>query len=518
MVDETSDASVASKQDSPLQEGGEQELTKGDNPIPSITKGEVGYTGLTVLGGQILEECSHELRWPQCIETFKKMEKDASIAPALDLVEMMIARVPWSVKIPEGFEEELKQKAQFLRQNMDDMAHPWSTFIKQASTFNRYGFCVTEKVYRYRRKEKGSKYNDGLIGIHKLPIRSQDSITGWVYSRKGRTLAGLIQEVQLPTDSTTQGSDFVNSTSLTSPAPELQEVKLPRKKFLLFRNNPHKDSPEGRSPLVSAWQNWKYRQAYMESEALSTAQDANGFKVLYLPPQYLTENATPEDKEAFKMYQRMMANAHQAKQSGFILPLIRDENGNRMFEFDIKSITGQKSNDTNEIISRYTSEILVCLFADMLALGNTGSGSFSLSESKMSIVEMGIQAKLDEIKSQLNHDLIPQLFELNGWSTEVLPYFDYGEISKESMEELSKYFQRTAAVGLIPKTPEVINHVLAKGGFDYRVDESMSNEELATILSPDTSRSGDGMSSGLNSGIGNVDGSSGDTSVSNNEA
>lgn len=219
------------------------------------------------------------------------------------------------------------------------------------------------------------------------------------------------------------------------------------------------------------------------------------------------------------MYQRMMANAHQAKQSGFILPLIRDENGNRMFEFDIKSITGQKSNDTNEIISRYTSEILVCLFADMLALGNTGSGSFSLSESKMSIVEMGIQAKLDEIKSQLNHDLIPQLFELNGWSTEVLPYFDYGEISKESMEELSKYFQRTAAVGLIPKTPEVVNHVLAKGGFDYRVDESMSNEELATILSPDTSRSGDGLASasgGLN-GTGNDAGQQ-DNSVSNNEA
>lgn len=58
-----------------------------------------------------MEECSKELRWPEAINTYKRMAKDGAIAPALELVEMMIARVPWTVKIPEGYEDQLKEKA-----------------------------------------------------------------------------------------------------------------------------------------------------------------------------------------------------------------------------------------------------------------------------------------------------------------------------------------------------------------------------------------------------------------------
>jgi len=268
--------------------------------------------------------------------------------------------------------------------------------------------------------------------------------------------------------------------------------------------------------MMREWVNAPLRTQSQESEAIAVAQDSNGFKVLYLPARYLTEDATPEDKEALEMYKRMMANAHQAKQTGFILPLLRDENGQKMFEFNVVSLTGNRSHDTNAIIERYTTEILVSLFADMLALGNKGGGSYSLSESKLTIVEMGIQSKLDEIKSQLNHDLIPQLFELNGWDTDVLPYFDYGEISKESLDEISKFFQRTAAVGLIPKTPQVVNHVLSKAGVDYRVDENLTTEELSRILTPYTSGSGEGMEKAGNGTSDSV--ATRDNSVSNNEA
>lgn len=241
-------------------------LTKGDNEIPPLALGEKGFIGLKVLGGQILEECQHELMWPQCIDTYKKMAKDGTIAPALELVEMMISRVPWHVTIPEGYEEELAEKAEFLRQNMKDMEHSWNDFIQQALSFHRYGFCVNEKVYRYRRKDKGSKYNDGLIGIKKLPIRSQDTITDWVFKNKGRDLAGLHQEVYVPTNSL-RGQ---NATSLyVKDAYTRQEKYIPRKKFLLFRNNPLKDSPIGMSCLNGAWQAWKYKQSYQEAEALA---------------------------------------------------------------------------------------------------------------------------------------------------------------------------------------------------------------------------------------------------------
>lgn len=490
----------------------EVSLEAGENETPTITMGETAYSGLLTLGGQILEECSHELRWPEAINTYKRMAKDGAIAPALELVEMMIARVPWSVKIPEGYEEQLKDKANFVRQCISDMDEDFQSFIKQVVSYNRYGFSVHEKVFRYRLKEKGSKYNDGLIGIKKLPIRSQDSISKWYWKNSGRELAGCIQNVMLPGTESLNGWDFVSTSS-----GQTMEKKIPRKKFLLFRNNPLKDSPVGTSPLNGAWQAWKYKQAYQESEAIAVAQDSNGFKVLYIPPEYMVEDATPDKKAAFEEYKKILANMHQAKQSGIILPLLNDSAGNKMFELKFESITGQKSYDTNAIINRYTSEILTALFADFLSLGSNGSGSFSLAESKISVVEMAIQSKLDEIKSQLNHDLIKQLFELNGWETDVLPYLQYGKIGTESLDELGKFVQRVSAVSMMPKTPEVINWMLKQADIPYQVDKNLTTEELNELLTPMTSASGTGMVEGLNNGTGSSDGSSGDSSTSNNE-
>lgn len=490
----------------------EVSLEAGENETPTITMGETAYSGLLTLGGQILEECSHELRWPEAINTYKRMAKDGAIAPALELVEMMIARVPWTVKIPEGYEEQLKEKANFVRQCISDMDEDFQSFIKQAVSYNRYGFSVHEKVFRYRLKEKGSKYNDGLIGIKKLPIRSQDSISKWYWKNSGRELAGCIQNVMLPGTESLNGWDFVSTSS-----GQTMEKKIPRKKFLLFRNNPLKDSPVGTSPLNGAWQAWKYKQAYQESEAIAVAQDSNGFKVLYLPPEYMVADASEDKKAAFEEYKKILANMHQAKQSGIILPLLVDGAGNKMFELEFQSITGQKSYDTNAIINRYTSEILTALFADFLSLGSNGSGSFSLAESKISVVEMAIQSKLDEIKSQLNHDLIKQLFELNGWDTDVMPFLDYGSVGTESLDELGKFIQRVSATGNLPKVPEVINWIMKAADIPYRVDLGLSTEDLTKILSPDTSASGTGLESGLPSGTGNADGSSGDSSTSNNE-
>lgn len=486
-------------------------LTKGDNEIPPLNIGEMGYNGLMVLGGEILEECSWELRWPDCINTFKKMAKDAVIAPALDLNETMVARVPWSVKVPEGYEDELKDKANFLRQVMNDMDHDWLSFIKQCTSFNRYGFAVHEKVYRVRRKENGSKFNDGLIGIKKLPIRAQDTILGWEWKNTGRDLSGLWQLYNRP-----QGMRLTASNIGDIP---LENKKfIPRKKFLLFRHNPLKDSPVGTSVLVSAWQSWKYRQAFLESEAMGVAADAHGFKLLYLPPQYLSEDATEADKKVYSEYKKVMAGLHDVSKSGLILPLITDENGKRLFEFEVKNLNGNKAYDTNAIIQRYSAEILTALFADFLTLGRSGGGSFSLAESKLDIVQMVIEGKLNEIKSQLNHDLIPQLFELNGWDTDVTPYFDYGEVGKESLDEVSKFIQRSRAVGALPVNRDVVNWVLGQANIPYRVPENTTDEELDAMLGKATTRSGEGMASdtgGLNGTGDSVP--EDDTSISNQE-
>ena len=55
---------MAKIDDASIPGGSEQEVPQvGTNEIPSISFRETGYNGLTVLGGQVFEDCSYELRW-----------------------------------------------------------------------------------------------------------------------------------------------------------------------------------------------------------------------------------------------------------------------------------------------------------------------------------------------------------------------------------------------------------------------------------------------------------------------
>lgn len=497
-------------------------LTQGDEKAPAIVYGETGYTGLITLGGQVFDECQHELRWPFAYKTFKKMSEDGSVGPALEFVEGKVAEAQWKVKIPKNAPKDrvdtLKAQQKYLTEVMEDMRHSWTTAIKNAATFNRYGFSILEMVFRFRNFKYGSKFNDGLVGVEALSPRSQGTVVQWYWKNKGRELDGFDQRIYVPTEN-----------SVTSAGWEITKVNLlesgvkyiPIKKCLHFRHNPQNDSPSGTSPLIAAWQPWKMKQAYQESEAIGVAQDNNAFKILFLPPEYLVEDRDADREASFNMYTRMMERAHQAKQSGFILPMLLDTEGNKMFDFEIKNISGQKSYDVNAIIARYVREIQVALFADVLSLGSGSGGSYSLAESKVSIIDMAVKSRLNELKDQLNHKLVKTLFEQNGWATDIMPYFDFDLPYTESLDDKGKYYQRVKAVGLLPVVPQVVNQVLRDAGIDYQVPEDMSTEELMKLLAPVgeamESESGGGMKSGLPNSNGSGTGKNGDTSVSNNE-
>jgi hypothetical protein len=493
-------------------------LKQGDSKAPAIVYGETGYTGLVTLGGQVFDDCKHELRWPQAYKTFKTMSVDGSVGPALEFVEGKVAEATWSVKIPKGVPKEreatLKAQQKYLTEVMDDMRHSWTTGIKNAGTFNRYGFSVLEMVLRFRNHKYGSKFNDGLVGIEALSPRSQGTIIQWYWKDKGRELDGFDQRIVIPSENSMISTDGWE-VMRTSVLQETGVKYIPMKKCLHFRHNPQNDSPSGTSPLVSAYQPWKMKQAYQESEAIGVAQDNNAFKILFLPPDYLVEDRDADREASFNMYTRMMERAHQAKQSGFILPMLLDNDGNKMFDFEIKNISGTKSYDVNAIIERYVREIQVALFADVLSLGSGSGGSYSLAESKVSIIDMAVKSRLNEIKDQLNHKLVKTLFEQNSWPTDVMPYIDFDLPNSESLESVGKYLQQAAAVGLIPLVPEVVNFVLARVGIDYRVPDDTTTEKLREMMTSFVSEAGGGMESGLNGSNGKGTGSSGDPDTAN---
>lgn len=480
-------------------------LTAGtESAVPRIKFSETGQPGLNILGGSVLESCSYELAWPYCIHTFNKMKKDPTIASAIQLLETMISKVKWHVEIPYDASDDLRKKKQFMEEVLIDMDTSLFQVIKEVSSFNTYGFCVMEKVFRRRLTTQGSYFNDGLVGLKKIAPRGQETIAEWEFDENQREIRGLRQWTK---KTNTQLGNF-------EVAPG---EFIPRDKFLLFRANVRKNNPTGESPLLYCWSAWKFKQALEEAESIGISKDLRGLPVVYMPVQYMAEGASEADKAVFEYMKKVVRNIHREEQEGVILPSIYDDQGHKLFNFELAGVQGSKSYDVGSIIERYSNEILMSFFADVLKLGQGGSGSYSLADSKSSMIATRIESALMEIQDQFNNDLIPQLAKLNGWNPVQMPKLAYGEVNEVDWDNFSKAIQRVKAVGLITPTAKNINHIAQYLNLPDRLDEDMTQEEINQLLGQETSRSGDGLTSGMPSGTGNADGSGGDSSTNNTE-
>lgn len=459
------------------------DLQTGDSAQPRIKFSETGYTGLREFDGIILEEARRDLQFPHANRTYQEMSQDATIASALSLFEMMISRVKWRVVPPEDPTEEDKQKARFLRQCMDDMEHSWFSFIKEVTSMFTYGYCVNEKVYRRRQRQYGSRYNDNLVGIKKLPVRSQTTVTEWKFSDDGRNLLAVVQDTNLLND----GFRLANSKEYAG------EIEIPRKKFLLFRTDVSRDNPQGRSPLSKVYQAWRYRKQIEESEAIGITRGLGGIPDFRLPAKFMSPDATPEEKAVYEEVKRIGRNLQNNEQACVVFPSLYDEQGKPLFDWKLIGPPNASQYDTNTAITRWDNKILQALFADLLQMGNAKGGSYNLADSKSSIMQMAVEARLKEIQDVLNSDLVPQLFSLNGWSLERLPSFEFAQVKEEDLDIISKFLQRTASVGLVEVTPENINKIAEWVGLPSR---SLSDEDIDSLrqrLTGNTSGAGEGM-------------------------
>lgn len=420
--------------------------------IPRLRLGEFGVVGLKQHGGRIQEEARKELRFPEANRTFQLMAQDATIAAALSLFEMMVSRVEWIVDTGIDPSAEMKANAKFLEEAMHDMDHSWRSFIQEVTSAFTYGFCINEKVYRRRTWDNGSQYNDNKVGFKKLPVRSQATINKWLYSDDGRELIGVQQSLACITDGTDRYARLLNATGT---------IDIPRKKFLHFRVDVKRDNPEGNSPLRAAYHAWKYRTLIEEQEAVGVTRDMNGMPTLYLPPRYMSADATDAEKGIYEYYKNVIRNIQMNEQSGLILPQAFDPDSRQpLFKFELTSTMGGKMYDTDAIIKRWDNKILMVLFADMLKMGQDQVGSYSLAGAKTNIMAMAIEARLQEIQDVLNNDLVKQLFAMNGVSPDVkLPKLVYGDLDEVDLDEFSKAIQRIGSVGGLERDRPVMNKI-----------------------------------------------------------
>jgi phage gp29-like protein len=175
--------------------------------------------------------------------------------------------------------------------------------------------------------------------------------------------------------------------------------------------------------------------------------------------------------------------------------------------------------DTESIIRRLQGDILSALSVDILKLGADGTGSFSLAESKSSVLAIAIDYRLREIAEVLNHDLMRTLYEVNGWEVDNLPKFVYADIEEVSLEDFSKAIQRifsTSAIevdrGVMNRVREVLKMPLLPD------DEPVDKEKLPAKMADVQSNAGAGMAVGTTGNGTAKNGNAGSGNASDNKS
>ena len=408
--------------------------------------------GSGIGSGVFSEEFLRELQGRKGVQAFKEMsENDDIIGAVLFAIEMLMRQVTWNVKEAGSTEADIKA-AEFIYSCMHDMDETWTDFISEVLSFLTFGWSYHEIVYKRRmgntkRAETQSKYNDGLIGWRKLPIRSQDTLWEWVYD--GDDLQGLTQ----------------------SAPPNFEMVTIPKDKALHFKTRSRKGNPEGRSLLRNAYRSWYFKRRIQEIEGIGVERDLAGLPFVQPPEgtELYDEGGAPT--EQLIKAERIVRSVRRDEREGLVLPY--------GWTFNLVSTGGRRQFDTNAIIERYDNRMAMTMLADFVLLGHEKVGSFALSSDKTELFGVAMGAFLNSICEVFNKQAIPRLIDLNGEAFAGItdyPEMVHGDIETQDLDKLGRYIKDLVGIGVI--TPD-------KGLEDYiRMAADLPEQDEVTAWRP----------------------------------
>lgn len=415
---------------------------------------EIGRVGQRRYGGIFYEEFLSELRGRKGAEVFTEMSNnDETIGAILFAIEMLVRQASWNVE-PGGSTAKDREAAEFVKSCMDDMQQTWIDTISEILSFLTYGWSFHEIVYKRRMgrtkdNRTSSKYDDGLIGWMKLPIRSQETLYQWEYDDQDN-LIGMTQ----------------------MPPPDFCLITIPMNKAMLFRTRSRKDNPEGRSILRTAYRSWYFKRRIQEIEGIGIERDLAGLPVITTPEGMDIWDKDDEDMNAIRAgLEAMVKNIRRDSTEGLVLPF--------GYTFELTSTGGSRQFDTNSIIARYDTKISQTVLADFIQLGHESVGSFALSSDKTNLFSMAICAFLDIICQTFNSQGIPALIDINGdhfAGVTDYPRLTHGDIEDVDLATVATFIKDMTSIGVIIPDESLEDYVRQLGKLPKRTTDTVPME------------------------------------------
>lgn len=409
-----------------------------------MTFKEVGQTGLRAFAGYVREDFLPQLQGRQASRTYREMADNSPVIGGILFAIMSAMRkVSWRV-LPNPAGVESQERIDFVASLMDDMSMTWEETIAENLSMMQFGFSAHEIVYKRRmgrttrpdpdnpgRDMPGSRYDDGLIGWRRLPVRGQDTVLKWFFDYNGQT-TGLTQQ------------PYIGAM-----------VDIPIEKLLLFRPTAFKSNPEGRSILRNSVTSYWYVKRLQEQEVI-TYERFGGFPVMRLPSAVL-DAAAAGDSASLALVnnmKRIVTNIRVDEQMGLLLPSTVYEGSNgpsNIYQFDLEFKTptaGRSAMSPNETIGRHSINMMVSVLADWLQMGHEKTGTQGLSTNKVDMFFLAIEGYLNGLAAVYNRYALPRLWALNGWDEADMPMIEPDLAQRIDLDVLSNYVLRMSQTGM----------------------------------------------------------------------
>jgi len=467
-------------------------------------------SGLKITSGQICEEFLKDLSPEFNRNTYLKMSLNSVIASVETAFRAMIRNTTIKLSVDRS-NPTAKQKKQikFLNECMGDMTKPFSVYLEEALSSQRYGFHICLKKWK-KRDGKNSIYNDGKWGWHSLPTRSQHAIKHWWMDEDFDEVLGCWY-------TTTPQSNYVGGTNNVS-APKLTGVKkfIPRNKFIHFVRDQQRGNPEGTSAYRGCYSAWSYLTIIEKSQALGIQKDSGPVPKYGLPAEYFDPNAD-EDKKLFLAHaKQVVSSVRQAEQFGVLYPRDIDEDTKQeKFKLDYLESNQPKTYDTEKIITSYENKILMTFLADLLKMGQDKAGSLALSDNKNNLLEVSVKTVLQDLLQPFNDDLIKPTLAINGWDIKGdTPKLVIDEIVQTDLDVLGKFIQQVVAVKALEVDEGLSEWIRGRAGMPP-VDR---NRPIKPVMTSEAeNKVGEGMKEGMPNGTGASTGVTGDANTANKD-
>lgn len=421
--------------------------------------GEVGVTGVSRQGGIIWEEWLPQLQGEKAVKVYREMsDNDPVVGAMLYTLGMILRSADWTVEPADVENPEAEAVAEFVDECMHDMSQSWGDFVAEVLSMLTFGWSFHEIVYKRREgreAEVPSAYNDGRIGWRKLPIRSQDTLSRWEFDEHG-------------------GVDGMYQMAVG----QIGETYMPIEKGLLFRTNQHKNNPEGRSILRTAYTSWWRKKRIEQTEGIGIERDLAGLPLIGIPSEHFSKKATGDQQAALQQWMKIGENLRNDDQSCVVYPLAYDEKGNQRTKIELMSTGGRRMFDTTAVIERYSRYIAMSVLGDVVLLGHERVGSLALSETKMAMFYSAMRALLDQIANIMSDFAIPRLLRLNAMALDLTPRLVPGSLEQIDLEKLAQSVLTLAQSGMAMFPSEEME-AYVRSTFGWPEAEPLSPEEAA---------------------------------------